>query len=142
MTPDRRSELLAAADRQVLLDVADACIAFTEPPIMISRPEVGTISMIVREPVEATRFELGDVLVTRAEIEHRGARGWATIMGADRPAALAAAICDAEALANGPNREAVDELCRITERRMAEAHRQEWRELQRTVVRFEELNEE
>ncbi|MEL7210704.1 MAG: hypothetical protein AAGK32_21120, partial [Actinomycetota bacterium] len=54
----RRCRLLAAANAEELLPVADACIDPTDPPIPLEGPEVGTVVLTVREPVEATRFQL------------------------------------------------------------------------------------
>ena len=135
----RRSELLAAADRQPLLDLADRCLAAGPTPDVILAPEVGSVVLTVREPVEATRFHLGDVLVTRAEVRHRGERGWAMRMGADEAGALAAAICAAEAQAGGPLGAEVDDLCHATEQKAQIARAEEWRDLEPTIVSFEEL---
>lgn len=137
----RRCELLAAADHQPLLEVADACLADVEPPQAVFGPEVGAVVLTVREPVEATRFQLADVLVTRSEVLHRGAQGWSMRMGDDRAGALAAAICDAEVEADGPGRARVDRLCRLTAERLDRARRREWDELRPTIVNFEEMGE-
>ena len=137
----RRCELLAAAPLAELLAVADRCLDGAEAPQPILAPEVGSLVLTVREPVEATRFQVSDVLVTRAEVLHRGARGWAMRMGHDRPGALAAAICDAECEADGPTHDRVEALCRATEVDLARSRRAEWRELQPTIVNFEEMGE-
>ena len=121
--------------------LADRCLVDTDPPELVLGPEIGTVVLTVREPVETIRFQLADVLVTRSEVSHRGARGWAMRLGDDRAAALAAAICDAEVEAGGPNREAVDDLCLITAERLAAARTVEWEELQPTIVHFEEMGE-
>lgn len=139
ITLERRCELLASADRQQLLAVADACLDGQPAPEIILAPQVGSIVLTVREPVEATRFHLGDVLVTRAEVEHRGERGWSMLMGADEPAALAAAICAAEAQADGPAAQRIDELCAHTERTLNRERAAEWEELTPTIVSFKEL---
>ena len=136
----RRSELLSTADGRAVVELAEACVAAAGEPVLIAGPEVGMVVMTVREPVEATRFHLGDVLVTRAEVEHRNERGWAMRTGDDRLVALAAAICDAEVEAGGPEAGAVLELCRLTEAALADARRREWDELEPTIVRFEEMD--
>ena len=137
----RRCELLAAAELQSLLDVADSCLDGAGAPEAVLGPEVGSVVLTVREPVEASRFQLGDVLVTRSEVIHRGATGWAMRMGDDRPGALAAAICDAECEAGGPGRARVDDLCRSTADRLQRERQAEWAELQPTIVNFEEMGE-
>lgn len=139
LTIDRRCELLALADADRMIDLADRCLVDQPNPDLILVPQVGSIVMTVREPVESIRFHLGDVMVTRAEVEHRGERGWAMRMGADEAAALAAAICAAEAQAVGPMAPEIDELCRSTEAATMAQRRDEWNELQPTVVSFTEL---
>jgi alpha-D-ribose 1-methylphosphonate 5-triphosphate synthase subunit PhnG len=104
-----------------------------------SGPTVGTVALEVREPVAGDRFIVGDVLVTSAEVEWRGKRGWASLLGRDRAAALAAAVCDAEAEASGPLAPEVESLCAGTESALAQAALKEESELARTVVHFEEL---
>ncbi|MGF1599488.1 MAG: phosphonate C-P lyase system protein PhnG [Acidimicrobiales bacterium] len=144
MTPldrERRTELLAAADAEALVAVADACLEGADEPEIVTGPEVGMVVLTVREPVEATRFHLGEVLVTRAEVVHRGRRGWSMRMGEDRPGALAAAICDAEVEAGGPQAPAVDRLCGETDHGLADARTREWVDLAPTIVRFEEMGE-
>ncbi len=130
---------MAAAERPRLLEVADICLADAGPPVVISGPAVGMVMMTVREPVESTRFHLAEVLVTKAEVDHRGHRGWSMRMGDDRLAALAAAVCDAEAAADGRCKVFIDELCATTETKLERQRRAEWNDLQPTIVRFEEL---
>ena len=140
-TRTRRAELLANADPTALVALAERCLADAPAPVLVTGPEVGIVVMTVREPVESTRFHLGDVLVTRAEVEFRGQRGWAMRMGDDREAALAAAICDADAEAGGPRANEIDDLCRRTASEQAERDDAEWSELRTTIVRFDEMAE-
>jgi alpha-D-ribose 1-methylphosphonate 5-triphosphate synthase subunit PhnG len=137
---ERRCELLAAASPARLVALADRCLQGHDFHLDLrSGPTVGTVSLEVREPVLGERFILGDVLVTSAEVEWRGKRGWATLLGRDRAAALSAAVCDAEVEAGGPLSAEVERLCEETEAALQEAAGEEEAELARTVVRFEEL---
>lgn len=136
----RRAELLSAAESGSLLDIADQCVADAGQPTLVLGPDVGMVMMTVREPVEATRFQLGEVLVTRSEVEHRGVRGWSMRMGTDEVGSVAAAICDAEAAAGGRLTDAVDQLCAATAARLAAERRAEWEELRPTIVAFEEMS--
>ncbi len=133
------SECLAIADTDELLAVADACLTDTPPPTFLRGPDVGMVMMTVREPVEATRFHLGEVLVTRTEVQHRGERGWAMRMGDDPAGSLAAAVCDAEFAAGGGATEQIIELCQRTRRTVDAQRAAEWAELEPTIVRFEEM---
>ncbi len=139
LTTGRRAELLAVADESELVALADRCLAAAPETRVVEPPTVGTIPLCVREPVVGERFILADVLATQAEVEHRGHRGWAMRLGEDPAAALAAAICDAEAASGAGLAQEVDLLCRRTERDRAAGAAREWAELARTEVRFEEL---
>ncbi|MGB0149080.1 MAG: hypothetical protein ACPF97_09380, partial [Ilumatobacteraceae bacterium] len=59
-----RASMLAQADAASLAVVADECLAAAPTPLVHFGPDVGTIMLTMREPVEATRFHLGEVLVT------------------------------------------------------------------------------
>ena len=137
---DRRTELLAVADRSALLDLADRCLARGPKPVIVSPPTTGMVLLEVREPVEHLRFHLGDVVVTRAEVAVHGARGWSMRLGDDRKATLAAAICDAEAEGGGSFTDRVVALCEETAAQQRRAQTEEWDELAPTEVSFEELD--
>jgi alpha-D-ribose 1-methylphosphonate 5-triphosphate synthase subunit PhnG len=107
---------------------------------LTGEPTVGTVPLCVREPVVGERFLLVDVLVTQAEVDHRAERGWAMRLGDDKAAAVAAAICDAEAASGGGLLNEIDALCLATERTLAQRDAAEWAELVPTEVRFEELD--
>lgn len=139
-TPTDRAAMLAQADPEALADVADECLADAPMPDIHHGPDVGTVVLTVREPVETTRFHLGEVLVTRCQLEHRGVTTWAMRMGDDRAATLAAAICDAEAAADGPAAAAVERLVDDTRHQLRVARSEEWHELEPTIVAFEEMD--
>ncbi len=137
-TRERRSELLARADADELAELAERCLGRGD--VALAGPvTVGTLRLQVREPVVGDRFVLTDVLACRAEVVCDGRRGWAMRLGDDRRATLAAAVCDLEAATDGPFADEVDALCRRTASRLEAARADEWRELEPTEVRFEEL---
>lgn len=137
---EARAELLARADRGEAIELADRCLDGTPEPRVLRGPEVGMVMLTVREPVEATRFHLGEVLVTTCEVEHRGSRGWVMRMGDDRHAALAAAVLDAEAVAGGPLADEVEALCSRTADCVARERAREWADVCPTIVDFEEMD--
>lgn len=139
-TREVRAELLARAERAEVIEIADRCLESAAEPRVMRGPEVGMVMLTVREPVEATRFHLGEVLVTTCEVEHRGTRGWVMRMGDDRHAALAAAVLDAEAVADGPLADDVEALCARTADRMARERAREWADVHPTIVDFEEMD--
>ncbi len=140
MTRERRCGLLAIADPQALVDVADRCLADGTRPTVLVGPEVGLTMLDVREPVCGDRFYLGEVLVTRAEVELGGARGWAMRMGGDRVATLAAAVCDAEVEAGRARAGDVEALCKRTAASAEAADAASRVEIAATEVRFEEMD--
>lgn len=138
-SPERRAALLAVAPADAVVELAERCLA-DDDLVVIAGPEVGMVMLTVREPIARERFHLGEVLVTRAEVERGGARGWSMRLGDDRLATLAAAVLDAEVEAGGESAAAVGELCDRTERDQAADTDREWRELAPTEVRFDELD--
>lgn len=139
LTVSERAELLAIAEADAVVELAEACLAEFGDPVLVGPPEVGLVVMQVREPVCAERFHLGEVVVTRAEVEIAGARGWAMRLGNDRVATLAAAVCDAVAANGGALADDVTSLCEAAQRRRAEAKAEEWHDIAPTIVSFEEL---
>lgn len=139
MTREELVGWLALAGRDELVELADRCLAGGPTPTVLRRPEVGCVSVQVREPVARERFLLGDVLACSAEVELAGARGWAMRLGDDRAATLAAAVCDAAVGAGLPAAPAVEELCHRVAARAAAEEAAEWAALAPTVVAFEEL---
>lgn len=135
-----RSERLATADADALIELADRCMTTGDTRI-VGEPTVGTVPVCVREPVVGDRFILAEVLATKAEVDHHGVHGWAMRLGDDTAATVAAAICDAEALTGGGLAHEVDALCRETEHRLQALDAAEWAELAPTEVQFEELEQ-
>lgn len=140
LTRAERTGLLARARVDSLLTLADGCIQGAGEPVVTLPPETGMVMLTVREPVETTRFHLGEVLVTRCEVRHRDAPGWAMRMGSDPAAALAAAILDAEVESDGPLAGAVIELCDVTHHQLALDEALEWQDVEPTIVDFEEMD--
>ncbi|GAA2777825.1 phosphonate C-P lyase system protein PhnG [Saccharopolyspora taberi] len=139
MNREQRSALLAVAEAEEVIGLADTCLAEGPRPAVLVAPEVGCVSVQVREPIARERFLLGDLLACRAEVELDGVRGWAMRLGDDRPATLAAAILDAAAESGHPVAAEVDALCRRVTARREAAEAAEWAELAPTIVEFEEL---
>lgn len=139
LSREQRCTVLAEAEPEALTALADACLADGVEIRVLVAPEVGCVTVQVREPVGAERFQLGDVLACRAEVELGGHRGWAMRLGDDRAATLAAAVLDAEVQAGRPRADEIDALCQrtIEARRRREA--EEWADLAATVVEFEVL---
>jgi alpha-D-ribose 1-methylphosphonate 5-triphosphate synthase subunit PhnG len=109
---------------------------------VLQEPTPQLLMQRVREPVERRPFNLGEVLVTPAEVELDGARGFAMQPGKAERAALSGAIVDA-AIAGGHERSGAmkAELARAGERHEA-TRRREWAESRHTTVEFETMEGE
>jgi alpha-D-ribose 1-methylphosphonate 5-triphosphate synthase subunit PhnG len=138
-SPEWRAELLAAAEPASLVLLADRVTA-TTPCRVLTQPRLGMVLFEVREPVAAERFHLAEVLVTEAEVELAGARGWSMRTGDDRLATLAAAVLDAAVEADHPLRTEVEDLCRTTAASLATAAAEQVAQVAATTVSFEELD--
>ncbi|MFP3906231.1 MAG: phosphonate C-P lyase system protein PhnG [Acidimicrobiales bacterium] len=139
-SPERRAELLSVAPADLVVALAERCVADDRDLVVVSPPEVGMVMLTIREPIAQERFHLAEVLVTRAEVELDAGRGWSMRLGDDRLAALASAVLDAEVDCGGPLAAAVIELCGRAEREATNEKRREWDELLPTEVRFDELD--
>ena len=137
MSREERWALLAAADGDELIELADTCLAGAREFTVTAPPRAGCVTAQVRDPVRRERFLLGDVFTCSAEVELDGTRGWAMRLGDDRATVLAMAIC--AAAADPEQAAAVEELCRRVAAREAEREHAEWAELAPTIVEFEEL---
>ena len=85
-------------------------------------PETGLIMMSVRDAF-ATEFYLGEILVTCAETEYQGVRGFAMIVGEEPERALLAAAVDA--VLHSSQRDLKHRLSRFLAKQAAALARQE-----------------
>ena len=76
LTVERRAALLARSAPNQVVALAEDVVAVTGLPKVLAGPDVGMVMMQVHEPVAAERFHLGEVVVTSAEVDLAGARGW------------------------------------------------------------------
>jgi alpha-D-ribose 1-methylphosphonate 5-triphosphate synthase subunit PhnG len=137
-----RFELIAVTDGDALARMANDVLAAEPSFSVLQEPTPQLLMQRVREPVERRPFNLGEVLVTPAEVELDGARGFAMQPGKAERAALSGAIVDA-AIAGGHERSGAMKatLARAGERHEAE-RRREWARSQHTRVEFETMEGE
>lgn len=134
-----RFELIAAADGETLAGLANDVLD-DDPSLSVRQePRPQLLMQRVREPVERRPFNLGEVVVTPAEVELAGARGFATVSGKAERAALSGAILDAAVAGDHPEAPAiVDALTAVAESRR-EQRRRDWAESKHTAVEFETM---
>jgi len=141
-TRSDRFERIARCDESTVARLANE-ILDADPPLEIRQePKPQLLMQQVREPVERRPFNLGEVLVTPAEVELDGERGFAMHPGKSERAALSGAIVDA-AIAGGHERaeEMTAALRAAVERREAKRTRQ-YSESQHTEIAFETMEDE
>ncbi len=132
----KRYELIASGSDATLRRLAER-VASEAGFEVVRSPEVGMVMMRAVEQVEGIPFNLGEVLVTQAEVKVAGRLGWFMTMGRNLQRALDGAILDAAG-------EATLESWKEAERILAEEkeardrdRRREWGRLLRTKVDFE-----
>jgi alpha-D-ribose 1-methylphosphonate 5-triphosphate synthase subunit PhnG len=119
MTPERRCEALGEAPEPLLERLADTILESARVQV-VAGPEVVTAAVRLPVPGTGSTFVVGHVVVTTCQVELDGTRGDGVVQGRALRAALAAAICDAEAERGGPLAQAVDALVEDVEHDRAE----------------------
>lgn len=137
-----RFELIAECDEIVLARFANKILDADPPLAVLQEPKPQLLMQQVREPVEYRPFNLGEVVVTPAEVKLDGERGFAMVPGKAERAALSGAIVDA-AIAAGHDQteEMIAALESIKEHGKTERAR-EWSESRHTTVEFETMEDE
>jgi alpha-D-ribose 1-methylphosphonate 5-triphosphate synthase subunit PhnG len=96
----------------------------------------------VREPVERRPFNLGEVLVTPAEVDLDGVLGFAMVPGKNERAALSGAIVDAAVAAGHETAPDIVEALADVDARRREKRRLAWAESKHTTVDFQTMEGE
>lgn len=137
-----RFELLAACEDDTLARLANDVLASDPRLAVVQEPKPQLLMQQVREPVERRLFNLGEVVVTPAEVELGSARGFSMVPGKAERAALSGAIVDAAVAGDHPKRsELIAALERVADRRRTE-RREEWNESKHTAVEFETMEDD
>ena len=110
VTPEQRFQALAHADADDVEALADAVLAAGASVRIDEGPIVGAAPVRVPLPGTGGTVVAGRVVLTRCRVEVEGTRGDAIVPGRAPRAALAAAICDAEAERSGPHAVDVEDL--------------------------------
>lgn len=137
-----RFELVAATAGDTLAGLANAVLETDPPFTVLQEPKPQLLMQRVREPVERRPFNLGEVVVTAAEVEIGDSRGFAMYPGKAERAALSGAVVDA-AVADGHEHSdrITAELAATAEERAAE-RANEWGETRHTAVEFETMEDD
>ncbi|WP_254546771.1 phosphonate C-P lyase system protein PhnG [Halomarina pelagica] len=137
-----RFELIAACDERTLVGLADDLLDGTTPVRLLREPTPQLLMQRVREPVYRRAFNLGEVLVTAAEVEYAGARGFAMVAGKAESKAVAGAIVDAAVDADHGTAARVCATLTASAADREAARRRQWNESRATTVAFETMEGE
>ena len=106
---------------------------------IIKTPQKGLLMMTAKDSFD-TDFYLGEVLVTEAEVECKGLKGYAMVMGDEPEMALLAASVDAILQADdGELKQKVMDFITAQAKKTAEADEMEKRLIAKTKVNFETM---
>ncbi len=139
---NRRFAVMAQAqgDQEPLLLLAERVLAETADAVtVVTPPRVGMVMLRLREPVDGTTYNAGEVLVTEAQVALDDHQGYAMRLGRAPEVALAAAVLDAAVEAHHPlSAEILTLLATLDD---AEQARQlaAWRKVAPTRVAFDEM---
>lgn len=134
-----RFELIAACQEATLAQFANEILR-ADPSMSIHQaPRPQLLMQQVREPVERRPFNLGEVLVTPAEVELNGVRGFAMVPGKAERAALSGAIVDAAVA--GEHESAADIVTTLKDVAADQQARRNraWAESKHTAVEFDTM---
>lgn len=142
MDRNRRFETLVGArgDLTSILALAEDVLAASGAALtVVTPPRAGMLMLRLREPVEGTVFNAGEVLVTEAQVALDRHQGYALRLGREPELTLAGAVLDAAVEAGHPLAPRIlDQLAALD---AAERERQAaaWREVAPTRVAFDEM---
>jgi alpha-D-ribose 1-methylphosphonate 5-triphosphate synthase subunit PhnG len=137
-----RFEMIAVCDEATLVGHAESILDGETPVEVVQEARPQLLMQQVREPVESRPFNLGEVLVTTAEVSLDGHDGFAMVAGKAEAKAVSGAVVDAAVAAGHPRSDAIaDDLTAAHADREAR-RQQEWAESRATTVQFDAMPEQ
>lgn len=134
-----RFELIAACEEATLARFANEILQGDPSMSVQQAPRPQLVMQQVREPVERRPFNLGEVLVTPAEVELDGSRGFAMVPGKAERAALSGAIVDAAVAGDHESTAAIVTALKDVAADRKKRRSNEWAESKHTAVEFETM---
>lgn len=105
----------------------------------VRKPEEGLLMFRMRESVENTAFNVGEVLVVQAEVRINNSLGYAMIIGMDKKSALNRAFLMGIIESGLPESEEILKLAALLKEEKLEALREEREIINSTRVKFETM---
>lgn len=136
--------MIAVCDEEPLVELAESVLDSKVEVEILQKPKPQLVMQRVKEPVEGKPFNLGEVLVTAAEVKIDGKKGFAMVAGKADRKALSGAIVDAAVEAEHPATD-VDTTEQVLEsglKERDEERRARWSESRATAVEFESMEDE
>ncbi len=135
MNRDMRFDLISRADGKKMCTIAEKILADTGVDI-VKKPLCGMIMMRFLDSAKNCVFNLGEVLVSEAEVKIGNSMGYSMRMGMETETALAGAILDAAVEAKHPLAPEIIDLLSNEERRLSEEKQVKWAQVESTRVDF------
>ena len=136
-----RFELIAACDDETLVEHADAVVDGGTEVRVLQAPTPQLVMQQVTEPVERRPFNLGEVLVTAAEVAVHDHKGFAMVPGKAEKPALSGAVLDAAVAGDHPRTPEIVAALDEAAANHREAEQESWGRARRTTVDFEEMED-
>ena len=137
-----RFEMIAATPAAELVELADTVLR-TEPEFEV-RQEPTTQLVLERaiEPVERRPFNVGEVVVTAAEVIVDSEPGFAMLPGRTSRGAIAGAVVDAAFAAGHPQSDRITSVLEAAADRRASQREKRRKERAATSIEFESIEDE
>lgn len=142
MDRSARFEAIATCDEATLVELADEVLEADPDLDVVQEPKPQLVMQRVVEPVESRPFNLGEVLVTAAEVRLDGAKGFAMVGGKAEHAALAGAVADAAVAGDRPEAPAIERALDEAVDAQAADRERAWAKSKETAVEFETMEDE
>jgi alpha-D-ribose 1-methylphosphonate 5-triphosphate synthase subunit PhnG len=106
---------------------------------VVKEPKAAIMMLRSRDTAQGQVFNLGEAVVTEAEVHYCGQTGYLLILGDNQLHALAGAVCDAALEANHPFAPDILETLTLLNHLQQEQEAAEWAKVAPTAVNFDEM---
>jgi alpha-D-ribose 1-methylphosphonate 5-triphosphate synthase subunit PhnG len=139
MERERRFEIMAGGPAGPLVAMADRLLEQDNLIEVIREPKPAVMMLRSRDTAKGQVFNLGEAVVTEAEVRYCGQTGYMLILGDNQLHALAGAVCDAALEAKHPLAPEILETLTLLNQLQQEQEAAEWAKVAPTAVNFDEM---
>jgi alpha-D-ribose 1-methylphosphonate 5-triphosphate synthase subunit PhnG len=139
MEREQRFEIMAAGPAEPLIAMADRLLEQNNSIEIIKEPRPAVMMLRARDTAQGQIFNLGEAIVTEAQVNYCGETGYLLVMGDNQLHALAGAMCDAAVEGNHPLSGDVLETLVLLTHLQKEQAAAEWNRIAPTAVNFDEM---